>query len=201
MRVAAAPVDLDGRLDRRNGLVPVACRKRDERRLEDGMLEPEQVTLATEQRLKLVEHTGQPAGVAEVSMSGLEPVQARGQRLIVAGRPARSHGTLPVIERTIESQRVGRDDGQAREQIRVGTGINIYVSARDIIKTNGMGYMEPKDYEVMTDLVMKYLAKEGDQRPDIAKMMTNQFVGDLKPSPAEWEQMQKNGQEFRPYLS
>ena len=68
------------------------------RRLEDGMLEPEQVTLATEQRLKLVEHTG--------------------QRLIVAGRPARSHGPLPVIQRTIESQRVGRDDGQAREQIR-----------------------------------------------------------------------------------
>ncbi len=36
--------------------------------------------------------------------------------------------------------------GQAREQIRVGTGINIFVSARDPIKTNGMGYMEPKDY-------------------------------------------------------
>ncbi|HKM69351.1 MAG TPA: ABC transporter substrate-binding protein [Stellaceae bacterium] len=90
---------------------------------------------------------------------------------------------------------------QAREQIRVGTGILTYVSAREIIKTNGLGYLETKDYEAMTDLVMKYLAKEGDQRPDIAKMMTNQFVGDLKPSPAEWEQMQKNGQEFRPYLS
>ena len=28
---------------------------------------------------------------------------------------------------------------QAREQIRVGTGIMIYVSARDTIKTNGHG--------------------------------------------------------------
>src|SRR5260370_27576740 len=46
--------------------------------------------------------------------------------------------------------------GQAREQIRVGTGINIFVSAVDIIKTNGMGYSDPKDYETMTDLVMKY---------------------------------------------
>jgi hypothetical protein len=35
----------------------------------------------------------------------------------------------------------------------------------------------------MTDLVMKYLAKESDQRPDVSKMMTNQFVGDHKPSP------------------
>lgn len=90
---------------------------------------------------------------------------------------------------------------QAREQIRVGTGILIYVGAREIIKANGMGYMEPKDYEMMADLVMKYLAKEGDQRPDISKVMTGQFAGVLKPLPAEWEQMQKNAQEFRAYLS
>jgi len=64
-----------------------------------------------------------------------------------------------------------------------------------------MGYMEPKDYESMTDLVMKYLAKEGDQRPEVVNMMTNQFVGDHKPSAAEWDQMQKNAQEFRAYLS
>jgi NitT/TauT family transport system substrate-binding protein len=90
---------------------------------------------------------------------------------------------------------------QAREQIRVGTGILAYVAAREVIKTSGMGYMEPGDYEAMTDLVMKYLAKEGDQRPEVRKMMTNQFVGDQKPSPAEWDQMQKNAREFRTYLS
>jgi ABC-type nitrate/sulfonate/bicarbonate transport system substrate-binding protein len=91
--------------------------------------------------------------------------------------------------------------GQAREQIRVGTGILIYVAAREIIKANGMGYMEPKDYEAMTDLVMKYLAHEGDQRPVIDKVMTNSFAGGLKLSPAEWDQAQKNAQEFRPYVS
>jgi NitT/TauT family transport system substrate-binding protein len=90
---------------------------------------------------------------------------------------------------------------QAREQIRVGTGILACVAAPEFIKTNGMGYMEPKDYESMTDLVMKYLAKEGDQRPEVVNMMTNQFVGDHKPSAAEWDQMQKNAQEFRAYLS
>jgi ABC-type nitrate/sulfonate/bicarbonate transport system substrate-binding protein len=90
---------------------------------------------------------------------------------------------------------------QAREQTRVGTGILAYVAAREVIKTNGLGYMAPEDYEAMTDLVMKYLAKEGDQRPDIPKMMTNQFVGDHKPSSVEWDQMQANAQEFRSYLS
>jgi len=90
---------------------------------------------------------------------------------------------------------------QAREQIRVGTGILIYVAARELIKANGLGYMDPKDYETMTNLVMKYLAKEGDQRPEMAKVMTNQFVGGLKPSPADWDQMQKNAQEFHAYLS
>src|SRR5882672_1844890 len=41
--------------------------------------------------------------------------------------------------------------GQAREKIRVGAGIMTYVSAVEIVKKNGMGYLEPKDYETMTD--------------------------------------------------
>ena len=90
---------------------------------------------------------------------------------------------------------------QAREQIRVGTGISIYVSARDIIRGRGMGYMEPKGYEVMTDLVMKYIARDTDKRPAVAEMMTNRFAGTTKLTPAEWEQTQKNAQEFRLYVS
>jgi NitT/TauT family transport system substrate-binding protein len=90
---------------------------------------------------------------------------------------------------------------QAREQIRVGTGINIYVSARDIIKANGMGFMEPKDYEVMADLVMKYVARDTDKRPTVADIMTNRFAGGVKLSAAEWEQTQKNAQEFRTFVS
>ena len=91
--------------------------------------------------------------------------------------------------------------GQAREQIRVGTGINIFVSAGDLIKTKGMGYSEPKDYETMIDLVMRYVARETDKRPSVAEMMTNRFAGELKLSPAEWDQTQKNAAEFRAYVS
>jgi NitT/TauT family transport system substrate-binding protein len=55
--------------------------------------------------------------------------------------------------------------GQAREQTRVGTGILIYVAAREIIKTNGMGYMEANDYETMTDLVYEIPRTRGRPAP------------------------------------
>src|SRR6201981_2718571 len=90
---------------------------------------------------------------------------------------------------------------QAREQTRVGNGILMYVVTRDIVRTNGLGYMEPKDYEEMTDLVMKYLAHDGDPRPEISNVMTNRFAGAVKLSPAEWAEAQKNAQEFRPFVS
>lgn len=90
---------------------------------------------------------------------------------------------------------------QAREQIRVGTGLMIYVSARELITTKGLGYLDPGDYAAQTDLVMKYLAKPGDKRPEIASMMTNRFAGELKLSAAEWSTVQKNAQEYSPYVS
>jgi ABC-type nitrate/sulfonate/bicarbonate transport system substrate-binding protein len=90
---------------------------------------------------------------------------------------------------------------QAKEQIRVGTGIMTFVSAREIIKQHGMGYIEPKDYETMTDLVMKYVAKPEDKRPDVAGMMTDKFAGGMKVSDGEWNEMQKNSAEFRAYVT
>ncbi|HEV2303790.1 MAG TPA: ABC transporter substrate-binding protein [Stellaceae bacterium] len=90
---------------------------------------------------------------------------------------------------------------QSREQIRVGTGIMVDVAANPIIKEKGMGWIEPKAYEVQTDLVMKYLAKPGDKRPSMASMMTNRFVGSVRISAAEFERAQKNSQEFRRYVT
>ena len=72
---------------------------------------------------------------------------------------------------------------------------------RDLIKTNGLGYMDQQDYEVMADLVMKYLANEGDSRPVIDKAMTNRFIGGVKLSTVEWAEAHKNAQEFRPYVT
>ncbi|MBV9551821.1 MAG: ABC transporter substrate-binding protein [Alphaproteobacteria bacterium] len=90
---------------------------------------------------------------------------------------------------------------QAKEQTRVGTGIMSFVSAREAIKSHGMGYIEVKDYEAMTDLVMKYIAKPEYKRPDTASIMTNKFTGGIKLSEAEFAQAQKNSQEFRAYVT
>jgi NitT/TauT family transport system substrate-binding protein len=90
---------------------------------------------------------------------------------------------------------------QAKEQIRVGTGIMTFVAARETLKTKGMGYLDPKDYDAMTDLVMKYIANPGDKRPEIDGMMTNKFAGSIKFTDAEWDQAQKNSQEFRAYVT
>ena len=90
---------------------------------------------------------------------------------------------------------------QMAEQIRVGTGLMLYVSARDTIASKGMGYIDPADFAAQADLVMKYLAKPDDKRPDIDSMMTNKFTGMVKFTDAEWGQAQKNSQEFRAYLA
>lgn len=90
---------------------------------------------------------------------------------------------------------------QMHEQIRVGTGLMISVSARELIKTHGMGYLDPGDYAAQVDLVMKYLARPGDQRPELAKIMTNRFAGEIKITSAEWQQIEKSAQEFHSYLS
>jgi len=89
----------------------------------------------------------------------------------------------------------------AREQARVGVGIMIYTVARDVVRDHGLGYIDPKDYDTIGDVVMQYLANPGDRRPDITKLMTNQFVGGAKFTPAEWERAQKNAAEFRAYVS
>ena len=75
------------------------------------MLQPEQVTLAPQQRLELFDHRGQRVGVAEVGMSGLEPIEASGERVVIGRGAASRDGALTVVERKIELQPVGRDDG------------------------------------------------------------------------------------------
>jgi ABC-type nitrate/sulfonate/bicarbonate transport system substrate-binding protein len=90
---------------------------------------------------------------------------------------------------------------QAPEQIRVGTGIMVYAAANSVIKTSGLGWIDPKAYEAQTDLIMRYVAKPGDKRPAVDSMMTNRFVGSVKVSVAEFDRAQKNSEEFRAYVT
>lgn len=90
---------------------------------------------------------------------------------------------------------------QAKEQTRVGTGIMTFVSARDTLKSQGMGYIDAKDYEAMTDLVMKYIAKPDDKRPTVDSMMTNKFTGGFKFTEPELATAIKNSAEYRAYVT
>ncbi|HTQ33422.1 MAG TPA: ABC transporter substrate-binding protein [Stellaceae bacterium] len=90
---------------------------------------------------------------------------------------------------------------QAKEQVRVGTGLMIYVSAHDTLTSKGMGYIDPADFKAQADLVMKFLAKPEDKLPVIDSMMTNKFTGGIKFTEAEMSQAQKNCQEFRSYVT
>jgi ABC-type nitrate/sulfonate/bicarbonate transport system substrate-binding protein len=90
---------------------------------------------------------------------------------------------------------------QANEQIRVGTGIMAYAAANPVIKTNGLGWIDPKVYDTQTDLIMRYVARPGDQRPTMDSMMTNRFVGSVKISAAEFDKAQKSSEEFRAYVT
>ena len=90
---------------------------------------------------------------------------------------------------------------QMAEQLRVGTGLMIFVSARETVTTKGMGYIDPTDFTAQADLVMKYLATPDEKRPDIDSMMTNKFTGTLKLTAAELDQAQKNSQEFKAYVT
>lgn len=90
---------------------------------------------------------------------------------------------------------------QGREQTRVGLGIYRYQALKEWAKTGGLGYSDPKHYEAMTDMVMKYIAKEGEKRPAVDDMLTNKFVGGIKLTDAEWAQAMKGMDEFKGYLS
>lgn len=89
----------------------------------------------------------------------------------------------------------------AREQVKVGTGLTVYVAGKDIIKAHGMGYFDPADYDKQIDLVMKYLAKPDDKRPDAASMMTNRFTGQLKFTGDEWASVKKFAAEYSSLVS
>jgi NitT/TauT family transport system substrate-binding protein len=87
------------------------------------------------------------------------------------------------------------------ERIRIGLGIYNYQVLYPPARSHGLGYADPKDFEAMTDLVMKYVAGPGDARPKLDDILTNRFVGKLKLSDAQWAQAEAGVSEFKPLLS
>jgi NitT/TauT family transport system substrate-binding protein len=88
----------------------------------------------------------------------------------------------------------------ARKQSRIGLGIFSTAMLADPPKKFGLGYAPLADYETMTDLVMEYVAEKGDTRPKVADVVTNDFIGDVKMSDAEWSKVTTSLAEFAGYL-
>jgi len=74
----------------------------------------------------------------------------------------------------------------AQEQLEIGMGVWAanYASKEAIDK--GVGYADPAVYAKMTDLIFENAGAAGDKKPDPAALYTNEFVGKLKLSDAEW---------------
>jgi NitT/TauT family transport system substrate-binding protein len=77
----------------------------------------------------------------------------------------------------------------AKEQLQIGLGVwaSNYV-ARESME-NGIGYADPAAYVKMTDLILAAAPAPGDKKPDPASLYTNEFVGKLKLTDAEWKQV------------
>jgi len=84
----------------------------------------------------------------------------------------------------------------AKEQLDVGIGV---WSANQITREamdKGIGYADPAVYTKMTDLIFEAGAAAGDKKPDPAKLFTNEFVGKLKLSDAEWAKVKSGSAKY-----
>ncbi|MBV9825165.1 MAG: ABC transporter substrate-binding protein [Alphaproteobacteria bacterium] len=89
----------------------------------------------------------------------------------------------------------------AREQVKAGTGLMVFVSGSDIVKAHGMGYFDPGDIDKQIDLVMKFLAKPEEKRPSGDSVTTNRFAGQIKFSDDEWKTVQKGAAAYSSLLT
>jgi ABC-type nitrate/sulfonate/bicarbonate transport system substrate-binding protein len=74
----------------------------------------------------------------------------------------------------------------AKEQLEIGMGVWAANYASKEAMDKGVGYADPAVYAKMTDLIFDNASAAGDKKPDPASLYTNEFVGKLKLSDAEW---------------
>lgn len=84
----------------------------------------------------------------------------------------------------------------AKEQLEIGMSVwaSNYVATEAMDK--GIGYADPAVYAKMTDLVFETSGSAGDKKPDPASLYTNEFVGKLKLSDAEWAKVKAGAAKY-----
>ena len=85
------------------------------------------------------------------------------------------------------------------EQTRLGIGLFQVAMLDKSAQGHPLGYMDPATFTQMTDLVMRTLAAPGDKPP--VQPMTNDFLGAVSLTQAEWDKAEASAAEFRALLS
>ncbi len=73
----------------------------------------------------------------------------------------------------------------AKEQLQIGMGVWAANYVAKEAMEHGVGYADPAAYVKMTDLIAA--TAPNDKKPDPASLYTNEFVGKLKLTDAEWK--------------
>jgi ABC-type nitrate/sulfonate/bicarbonate transport system substrate-binding protein len=84
----------------------------------------------------------------------------------------------------------------AKEQLEIGMSVWAanYVSKEAMDK--GVGWADPAVYAKMNDLVFDNASSTGDKKPDPTSLYTNEFVGKLKLSDAEWAKVKASSAKY-----
>jgi ABC-type nitrate/sulfonate/bicarbonate transport system substrate-binding protein len=88
-----------------------------------------------------------------------------------------------------------------KEFVRIGLGLAHHTMAREESMTHGIGWGDPKVYEEMIDLVMKYTGNAEMKRPTVDQVFSNRFAGKFKLTEAEWASVKTNSSEFGKLVS
>ena len=85
------------------------------------------------------------------------------------------------------------------EQTRLGIGLFQVAMLDKSAQGHPLGTMDPATFTAMTDLVMHTLAAPGDKPP--VQPMTNDFLGAVSLTQADWDRAEASAAEFRSLLS
>jgi len=84
----------------------------------------------------------------------------------------------------------------AKEQLEIGMGVWTANFVTKEAMEKGVGYSDPAVYAKMTDLIFETSGTAGDKKPDPATLFTNDHVGKVKLTDAEWAKVKAGSAKY-----
>ena len=83
--------------------------------------------------------------------------------------------------------------------IEYGQAVGTALGMAELVKLNGLGYMDPALLATTANTVKTYM--DVKNAPELDKLYTNQFVGSVKLSEAEWQAVEARSEKYIPRKS